>query len=82
MKALNFQDDNPSVPTDFLNEHHVLGFDLTSMQDVTENFRYPKLVGKPLRLEPKFYFSSRTHCTELIVLGERMSSVAVDKLVL
>ena len=47
------------------------------MQDATGNCHYPELVGEPLRLELNF-----THLlenvTELIVMGERMSSVAVD----
>ena len=78
MKALNFQDDIFSIPIDNLKDHYVLVFDLTSMQDATENCLYPELVGEPLRLEPNFTFPLE-HVTELIVLGERMSSVAVDK---
>ena len=39
---------------------------------------YQELVGEPLRLELNFTFPLE-HVTELIVLGERMSSVAVDK---
>ena len=53
-------------------------FDLTSIRDATENFHYPELVGEPLRLELNFTFPLE-HVTEFIVLGERMSSVAVDK---
>ena len=52
--------------------------DLTLMQDATENCHYPELVGEPLRLELNFTFPLE-HVTELIVLGERMSSDAVDK---
>ena len=78
MKAMNFQDDIPSTPIDDLKDHHVLVFNLISMQDAPENCSYPELVGEPLRLELIF-----THLlenvTEIIVLGERMSSVAVDK---
>ena len=48
------------------------------MQDSTENFHYPVIVGEPLRLELNFTFPLE-HVTELIVLGERISSVAVDK---
>ena len=48
------------------------------MQDATENCHYPELVGKPLRLELNFTFPLE-HVTELNVLGERMSSVAVAK---
>ena len=78
MKAMNFQDDIPSIPIDNFKDHYVLVFDLTSMQDATENCHYPELVGEPLRLELNFTFPLE-HVTELIVLGERMSSVAVDK---
>ena len=53
-------------------------FDLTSMQDATENCRYPELVGEPLRLELNFTVPLE-HVAELIVLGERMSSVAADE---
>ena len=78
MKAMNFQDDIPSIPIDNFKDHYVLVFDLTSMQHATENVHYPELVGDPLTLELNFTFPLE-HVTELIVLGERMSSVAVDK---
>ena len=78
MKATNFQDDIPSVSIDDFKNHYVLVFDLTSMQDATENCHYPELVGEPLRLELNFT-TPLENVTELIVLGERMSSVAVDK---
>ena len=78
MKAMNFQDDIPSIPIDHFKDHYVLVFDLTSMQDATENCHYPELVPELLRLEVNFTFPPK-HVTELIVLGERMSSVAVDK---
>ena len=81
MKAMNFQDDIPSIPVDNFKNHYVLVFDLTSMQDATEKCHYPELVGEPLRLELKCTFPLE-HVTELLVLGERMSSVAVDNLVL
>ena len=77
-KAMNFQDDIRSIPIDNFKDHYVLVFDLTSMQDATENCLYPELVGEPLKLELNFTFPLE-HATELIVLGERMSSVAVDK---
>ena len=38
MKAMNFQDDIPSIRIDKFKDHYVLVFDLTSMQDATENF--------------------------------------------
>ena len=78
MKAMNCQNDIPSIPIDNFKDHYVLVFDLTSMQEATENCHYPEHVGEPLRLELNFTFPLE-HVTELIVLGERMSSVAVDK---
>ena len=78
MKAVNFQDDIPSIPIDNFKDDYLLVFDLTSMHDATKNCHYPKLVGEPLRQELFFSFSLE-HVTELIVFGERMSSVAVDK---
>ena len=78
MKAMNFQDDIPSIPIDDFKDHYVLVFDLTSMQDATENCHSPERVGEPLRLELNFT-NPLGNLTELIVLGERMSSVAVDK---
>ena len=77
MEARNFQDDIPSIPIDDFNDHYVLVFDLTSMQDATENCDHPKLVGEPLRLELNFT-QLLQNVAGLIVLGERMSSVAVD----
>ena len=45
---------------------------------MTENCHYLELVGEPLRLE--LYFTHPLeNVNELIVLGERMPSVAVDK---
>ena len=78
MKAMIFQDDIPSIPVDNFKDYYVLVFDLTSMQDATEHCHYPEWIGEPLRLE--LYFSSPLeNVTEVIVLGESMSSVAVDK---
>ena len=77
-KAMNFQDYIPSIPNDDFKDHYVLVFDLTSMQDATENCHYPELAGEPLRLELNFR-NALENITELIVLGERMSSVAADK---
>ena len=78
MKALNFQDDILSIPIDKFKDQYVLVFDSTSMQDATENCYYPEVVGEQLRLELNFTFPLE-RVTELIVLGERMSSVSVDK---
>ena len=78
LKAMNFQDDNPSIPIDDFKDHYVLVFDLSSIQDATENCHYSGLVGEPMRLELNFT-NPLENVTEIIVLGERMSSVAVEK---
>ena len=78
MKAMNFQNDIPSITIDDFKDHYVLVFDLTSMQDATKNCYYPELVGEPLRLELNFT-QPLENVTQLIVLCERISSVAVDK---
>ena len=77
-KARNFPEDNPSIPVDNFEDHYVLVLDLTSMQDATERCHYPELTGEPLRLELCFS-SPLENVTEVFLLGERMSSVAVDK---
>ena len=77
-RAMNFQDGFPSIPIDNFKDHYELEFDLTAMQDAIGNCHYPELVEEPLRLELIFNFLLE-HVTQLIVLGERMSSVAVDK---
>ena len=77
MKAKNFEDDIPSISIDNSENHYLLVFDLSSMQDATENCHDPELVGEPLRLELNFTFPA-DHVTELITLGERMSWVAND----
>ena len=78
IKAMNFQDGIPSFPVDDFKYHYVLVFALTPMQDAAENCRYSELVGEPLRLDLSFTHPLE-NVTELIVLGERMSSVADDK---
>ena len=37
MKAINFQDDIPSITIDNLKDHYILVFNLNSMRDTTEN---------------------------------------------
>ena len=77
MKALNFQNYMPSFSLDHFKEHYVLVFYLTSMQDATENFHNPELLGEPLRLVIKFTFPQE-HVSEIIILGEPIYSFAAD----
>ena len=70
--------DFSSIPIDNFKDHYVLVFHVTSMQYARENCHYPELLGEPLRLELNFTFPLET-VTELIVLREWKSSVAIDK---
>ena len=54
MKAMNFQDDIPSIPFDKFKDHYVLVFDLTSIKVATVNCHYPELVREALRPELNF----------------------------
>ena len=74
---MNFQDDLLSILIDDFRDHYVLVLDLTSLHDATENCNSPELFGEPLGLELNFAFPLG-HVTELIVLDERMTLVAVD----
>ena len=78
MKAMNFHDNFSSLPLDNFKNHYVLMFDLTLMQDATEHCHYPELFREPLRLD-LCLSSPLKNVTEVIVLVERMFSVAVDK---
>ena len=78
MKAMNFNEEIPALPNDFFTDNYVLVFDLTSLQDAGENVHYPELSGESLRLE-MFFERPLTNVTELIVLGERISSVKINQ---
>ena len=79
MKTIIFQDDIPSIPIDIIKDHLVIVFDLTSMQEATENCHYTELVGEPLRLELNFTFPLE-HVSRISILGNRKPSVAVSSL--
>ena len=78
MKAINFQDDIPSILIHSFSDHYLLVFDLTSTQDATESFTYAELVEEPVRLELNFTFPVE-RIKKLILLGEGMFSVGIDK---
>ena len=78
MKAMQFNEDFPALPIDDFQNHYILVFDLTSLQDAAEHLHYPELSGESLRLEMFFQFPLE-QVTEVIVLGERLSNVQIDK---
>ena len=81
MKAMSFQDDNPSLPFDNFKNHYLLVFDLTSMQDGTEKCHSIKLVGVPLRRELNFTFAPE-HVPELNDLGNESHPLQLTRFVL
>ena len=54
MKAMNFNEEIPALPHNLFQNHYVLVFDLTSLQDAGENIHYPELSGESIRLEMYF----------------------------
>ena len=78
MKAMNFQEDIPSISIDGFKDHYVLVSDLASMQGTTDKCHYLELLGEPLILEVNFSHFLE-NLIEFTVLSEKMSSVAVDK---
>ena len=78
MKAMHFNEDFPALPMEDFQNHYILVFDLTSLQDAAEQLHYPELSGENLRLEMFFQFPLE-QVTEVIVLGERLSNVQIDK---
>ena len=78
MKAMQFNEDFPALPMEDFQNHYVLVFDLTSLQDAAEQLHYPEFSGESLRLEIFFQFPLE-QVTEVIVLGERLSNIQIDK---
>ena len=78
MKAMNFNEEIPALPYDKYKDHYILVFDLTSLQDATEHIHYPELTGESIRLE-MFFKTPLFYVTEVIVLGERLSTVRIDQ---
>ena len=75
MKAMQFNEDFPALSMEDFQIHHMLVFDLTSLQDAAEHLHYPEFIGESLRLE----MFSMEQVTEVIVLGERLSNFQIDK---
>ena len=53
-------------------------FDLTSTQEANVQLYYPDVVAASLRLE-LFFQAALTETIEVIVLGERLSTIYLDK---
>ena len=77
--AMIFQDDIPSMLIDNLKDYYVLLFDLTSLQDATENCVHPEQVGELPGLVLNFSYPLK-NVAELILFEAGMSRIAVDKI--
>lgn len=78
MQALKFEEDGPNIPLSDYENHFVLVFDLTSTQESNVLLYYPDVVGGSLRLE-MYFERNLTETIEVIVLGERLSTIFIDK---
>ena len=75
---MQFNEDFPALPMEDFQNHYILVFDVTSLQDAAEHLHYPELSGESLRLEMFFQFPLE-QVTEKIVLGERLSNIQIVK---
>ena len=78
LKAMQFNKNFPVLPMEEFQNHSILFFDLTSLQDAAEQLHYPELSGESLRFEMFFQFPLE-QVTEVIVLGERLSNIQIEK---
>ena len=56
IKAMQFNEDFLALPIENFQNHNILVFELTSLQDADEQLHYPELSGESLRLEMFFQF--------------------------
>ena len=78
MKALKFTDDGPGINLNHYENHYVLAFDLTSMQESNIHLYYPDVVAASLKLE--LYFSKPlTETIEVFVLGEKLVTTLIHE---
>ena len=73
---MNFNEEIPALPNNLFQNHYVLVFDLTSLQDAGEKIHHPELSGESIRIEI-FFDRPLRNMKEIIILGERMSTVEI-----
>ena len=77
MEALKFKDDGPNVKLVEYEDHYLLFFDLTSMQESNVELYYPDLVASGIRLE--LYFRENLKETvEVLVTGDKLSTILIN----
>lgn len=78
IKSLNFDQDGPGIDLNDFPNHYILVFDLTSTLQADTDVYYPEVVGAAIRLE-LFFDTTLTDTVELIVLGEKLSTVFIHQ---
>ena len=76
---MQFKEDFSALPMEGFQNPKILVFDLTSLKDAAQQLHYPELSGENLRSEMFFQFPL-VQVTEVIVLGEKLSNVQIEKL--
>jgi hypothetical protein len=78
LSSLDFDQDGPSILMSEYPNHYYLVFDMTSTQEANKEVLYPECIGSGIRIE--LYFKEKlTQSIELLVLGERFSTVLLHK---
>ena len=78
MRALKFYQDGPNIIINDYENHFCLVFDLTSTQQSELMIHYPDVISASLRLE-LYFRENLTNTIEVIVAGEQLSSIFIDK---
>lgn len=78
IKSISFDQDGPGIPLKDYNNHYILVFDLTSTQQADTEVYYPEVIGAGIRLE-LFFRTALTSPVELIVLGEKLTTIFIEK---
>ena len=77
IQSLHFDRDGPLVTLDNYHRHFFMVFDLTSTQESHTDVYFPEIVGGSLKIELHFS-AATTAALELVVLGEKLTTVEVD----
>lgn len=78
MESMTFNDDPPDMPLNDFENHFIQVYDITSLHDAGESLYYPELIGGSIRVELIFN-ESLADPTEVIILGERLSTILIDR---
>ena len=74
---MQFNEVFPPLPMKDFQNHYILVFDLTSLQDAAEQLHFAELCGESLRLERFFQFPL-DKVTAVTISGEILSNIQTD----